>query len=471
MAELKTAIGVHISGRTLRRVEVERSGSGLRLRRAESLPLAAASGTTASMAGLPRGAADRPDERIVAALPALDVMTRCWTFPEGGEARVRQMVANRLEAESPVPVEELTWAYRLGPRLNGRADRSVLVQAARNNRIAQQLAGLAAANCRPHLLTSETEAIGALMRHGLGGGETGPELLVLAGADEWLACVLADGLTRSVRHVRAEAARRDLACREVRQLVETELGQGRLKRIRWCGEDPESEAHRVLEDWLPVPVVPFEIDERVVNADGTRLRPAELAVYGPAIGLALAGIHDDRTLIGLAGVKEEAELRGRLDRLLAHPWRCTAAAVGLLVLAVLLHVIILRHETRLMKAAVEQSPAPMAGLDPKVRAMQRLERYRIDVEGIMAELSRTIPSSVIVSSVQLSRERRLVMKGTARDPKAIYGWIEALKKCGRFSTVNPERTAPGQGGDFTITAEPVGIQKLTTVGGRGESWR
>ena len=115
--------------------------------------------------------------------------------------------------------------------------------------------------------------------------------------------------------------------------------------------------------------------------------------------------------------------------------------------------------------------SPLAALQPKIGAMQRLERYRIDVEGIVADLCRPIPDSIVISSIQLSRGRRLVFKGTSKDPKAIFALADALRKSDRFAAVNPEGTEPARGGGFTISAELVGVNTLPSSGGRGGRWR
>ena len=103
--------------------------------------------------------------------------------------------------------------------------------------------------------------------------------------------------------------------------------------------------------------------------------------------------------------------------------------------------------------------------------MQRLETYRIEIEWIVAELCRSIPDSIVISSIQLSRERRLVIKGTAKNPKDIFVLADALRKSERFAAVNPERTEPAQGGGFAIGAELLGVNMLPSSAGRGAQWR
>lgn len=478
MAEGITTIGIHVCGRTVRRAEVVQNGTDVCVSRLDLRPLALVGAGTRQAVHPTGGGAGR----VVAALPGIDVMTRCWVMPESEDAKLRQMLVHRLEAESPVPLEQLAWAYRVGMRLNGQPTRPVLVQAARHQRIEQHLAALASAGCSPEVVTSESEALAALCKYGLVTRESGgAELLVLAGQDEWVACVSIDGLVHAVRHIRAGSDRFELACRELSQFAETQSEDTPLKRIRWCQGTPSSlaaetaapqEAMARVSELLEAPVEIVEAAPAVLKAGGGRLGSEDLAVFGPAIGLALADLAGDASLIRLTQTREKAGPSDRLERWFRDPWRWTAAAVALLVLALAIHVLAIRSEAGRMRAALAEGPITKGvELDPKVQAMRRLERYRIDVEGIMAELSRTIPPGVIITCVQLSREHRLVLRGTSGDPKAIFTWADALRKRPRFATVNPERTAPAQGGDFTITAELSGVEKLSTVSGRGGGWR
>jgi Tfp pilus assembly protein PilN len=109
-----------------------------------------------------------------------------------------------------------------------------------------------------------------------------------------------------------------------------------------------------------------------------------------------------------------------------------------------------------------------------LQAVERLEKYRIPVEDITAELIEVLPDSVILSSLQLSRERRLILKGKANDFKALFTFADGLRKSTHFASVSPERTEggePGQGGSFTITVDLAQVEKLTSLTGRGARWR
>ncbi len=477
----------------MRRAELRRSGRYTRVVTTEQ-PLPEDRPVDVPSGSASTAPAQSDSSRIIASMPLSDTMSRCWRFPDADEDKFRQMVGHRLEAELPVPIDELTWGYRMGPRRalaetpaspeQGPRDdggaggrRQVFAQAARSEQINQYMAMLSAANVRVDTLTTEAEAIGALYRHGLHRPRTdGTEVLVLATPDDWLVGVFDDGMVRSLRRIPIKPNRLDLACRQCEQSIEAEVSRRELGRVLWCGPAEQADVRNVLAERLGVTAEAVEPAGHLVDADGARIGAGCLATFGPAVGLALADMFESDQIIRLAA-REEAEPSPhlqRVERILAHPWRWTAVAAGLLVLATAMHVGAIGCETRKMRALVDdltQTGSPMTALQPKIRAMQRLQTYRIDVEALVADLCRPIPDSIVISSIALSRERRFVIKGTAKDPKAIFALADALRKSDRFAAVNPERTEPAQGGGFTISAELVGVKKLPSFAGRGRPWR
>jgi hypothetical protein len=105
-------------------------------------------------------------------------------------------------------------------------------------------------------------------------------------------------------------------------------------------------------------------------------------------------------------------------------------------------------------------------LDPKIRAMQRLEQYRIEVEPICVDICRAVKDPITLNSLQLAREHRLTIKGTSKDPKAVYTLADELRKSVRFKDLNLERIAP-QGGEFVISVELTGVKKFSSPALRG----
>ena len=413
----------------------------------------------------------------IASLPPTEVMSRSWNFPIADEAKVRQMVTLRLEADLPVPVDQLVWGYRQTKgTLPEDTSSRVLVQAARAERVEQLLGMWLAAGIRPDVLTTEAEAIGTLYRHGLKltAGKAA-DVLALATDEQWLIAVIEQGKVRLIRRIRITSAGVDAACRECEQSVGAELPLRDLSRVLWCASPERATAGQALAQRLGAALEPVTAAEHLRDAAGQLLGPEQLAVFGPAIGLALAEWYERDQIIRLDGREQQSATRRgqRMQFLLAYPWRWLAAASASLVFAAAIHVGGITCESRKMQYLLDQGDRrgeAIKELDPKVQAMQRLEKYRIDVEGIMAALTAALPDSLIISSVQVARERRLTVKGTAKDPKAIFTFADALRKSDRFASVQPERTEPGQGGSFTITAELTHVEKLTSSGRRGGRW-
>ncbi len=458
---MQSGIGLHASGETLRLAEVVRSGDQLRVTKlqvvTDSLP--------------PASAPLNGDTRIcVASLPSRDVLTRAWLLPDAEGSRLRAITKHRLEADLPIPLEQLVWAIRCGQLISGQ--RLVLAQAARKVRTQEYLEHIGKLGLALDALTSEHEALAGLVQYGmLRDSNNSSGALVLANAHEWLVAIIDGGLVRAVRRIACSSGQVELAARELRQSLTAELGPERIGQIWWL-EDGSNLAEIAVDGLLGLPVTPATFPN-LCDAAGQPLRAAEIFEYGPAIGLALAGLFQQPDLLRLGGeTKVSLGGTGRINKLLQRPYRLTGAACVLLLLAVGTHVSALRYETTRMTRELDAMAVPAsADLERKIQSMQRLQRYRLDVEGIVAEICRTIPDPVLVSSVQLSRERRLIIKGTSKDPKAVFTFADALRKSPRFVAVNPERAAPTQGGDFTVSAELTGVEKLAAAGVRGGTWR
>lgn len=411
---------------------------------------------------------------MFASLPAPDVMSRWWSMPDTDDVKLRQMVSHRLEADLPLPIDQLTWECRkLDGAPTAQQGRWVLTQAAPRERVARSMAALTAAGLAVDAITTEAEAVGALYRHGINRA-CAPETegFVLATQDEWMVAVLTGGIARFVRRIRATADRLEIAARECRQAIEAEVPLKEVHKLLWCGSSETTTAREIVAGALELAVETVEPNEQLIEADGTPLSSDRLAAFGPAIGLALAGMFERNAIIRLAG-REQTTIesgRKRIESLLVHPWRWTAVAAGLLIVAAALHVAAIKWETRRMNTLLggwDKAQSTAVKIEPKYRALQRLEKYRIDVEGTIADLCKVVPDSIIISSIHLSREQKLVIKGTASDPKAFFKLADDLRTGERFASVNPERSEPGQGGSFTLTAELADVKKLTASLGRG----
>ncbi len=485
-----TITGLHISGKTVRWAQVKVADPLVEVLRFGSQPLggvgqAAAQAGGAGSASVPATASpatagtDAKDAIIrIAAVPGTDVMARYWSFPKTDAARLRQMVAHRLEADLPVPIDQLVWGHRCnGEFSQDESSVHVLAQATRSDRLSRHLSTLSAAGFEVDALTTEAEAISALCRYGLrleAMGQT--QVLILADCDCWLMAAWTGGLVRWLRRIHVDASQIEQACLQCRQSLDAEPFGSDLKRILWCAVPEMAHAKERLADQLRMPVEVVAIPEHLKTADGSPVSEDCLARFGVAVGLALAEACEADKIISLVRKPQEAPSAGRqrLERLLARPWQWAGIAAAAMVLALVIHVAALSRETRRMDrllASGDKGDTGITALEPKIRAMQRLERYRIDVEGVVAAICPQIPENMVLTSVNLSRERALTISGTSSDPKAIFSLVENLRKSSRFASVQPGRTEPGKGGAFTITAELAGVQKLTTAGERGGRWK
>jgi len=471
-------MGIYLSESDLFQAELRRSGRFVEIVRLdrESLPRHQTDATR-DAGQYEHGANDDreiPVKRI-AALPSRDVISRNWSFPDTDITKFGQMVAHRLEASLPLPIEQLAWGYRKGSFvLSENGNVSVLAQAAKRDRITQYMSSLSAAGIGIDILTTEAEALGALYQHGLGravGG--GPEVLVLATAKRWLVALFVGGVVRSVRYFSIDTDGVERACQECRHFIEYEIPIDKLEHVSWCASSDLDRTRDDFAKYLGIAVEHAEPIEHFVHADGRRIESGQLAEYGTVIGLALAGMYEPDEIIRFAGEGEvtvESRWPQWLERLIARPGLCAAAAVGAVILATIIHLGSVGWEKHKMDKLIQtsnQSVPADAGLVSKIRAKQRLEKYRIDVEAIVADMCKAIPESMVITSIQLRRDRRMEIKGTAGDPKTIFALADALRKGNRFATVNPGRTDLGKGGGFTITTDLVGIRQFTSSGRRG----
>jgi len=480
----EVATGAYVQGGTLRLARVRAEGSRLRVTLSERSVAAAGSSETVSVNGATRGAP------TVGVLACNDVLSRCWEVPAAGREQVRQIAAYRLEAEMPLPLEQLSWdvrvgagaeepgaAWQVGDSTPANAHLPILVQAARRERVRRMEATLGAAGLRAAALTSAAEALGALVRlWARGSGANRTMVVILAAAGEWLVVLWDRGLPRMFCHMAGSEASPVQRVRQCRQAVEGCLPVARVQRWCWVGDDGLEAERASLAAQLGADVERLAPPQELADEAGVPLPPERLARFGPAIGAALLARSLDEPWVrfGVAGAEESAAAKRRRRWITAHPWRWVGIAAGMLALAAGVHVGGLAWEVRQMRATLERMPASTTEppeIAARVRAMQRIETYRLDVERIVAALCRPVPESVELSSIRLARDRRLVIQGKTGNPRDVYALAEALRQSPRFYDVNPETTEPGRGGGFTLSAQVRGVSALPAFEGQGAAWR
>lgn len=468
-----TVTGLHLLEGALREATLRRAGRSIEVSLSQ-MPFAASTSATAHVAQANTVSGGPADPFRIASLPSHTVISRYWSFPKTDVETLRRMVAHRLEADLPLPLEQITWGCRRSPRAGSDGTFCVLVQAARTDQLACHLAALASAGRPANVLTTEAQALQGLYRYGLKRGmTTATEALVLPMAQGWLVGVFTDGTIQSLRRLPGQP-RGDLMARECRLALDAAGGRQSLERIWWLASTESAEARASLAGQLKVPVESAEPAETLVT-DGRWLSGAEMIEFGPAIGLALSGLFEADEMIRLAGVRQAAlsPRQQNLERILSQPKRWAITAGVLTLVAIVLHVGALKWEAGRMRAVLAEADKTAAAnkdFPPKLQAMQRLQTYRLDMEKTFAELAQTMPDTIVLSSVQLSRQGRMVIKGAAKDPKAIFTLADALRKSKRFQDVNWDRAEPAQGGTFTISMEVAGVNPLNQTAPRGGKW-
>ena len=89
------------------------------------------------------------------------------------------------------------------------------------------------------------------------------------------------------------------------------------------------------------------------------------------------------------------------------------------------------------------------------------------METICADICQAVKDPITITSLQISREHRLTLKGNSKDPQSGVHLHRRPAKSGRFKNVNFERAGTGQGGDFVISLDLVGVEKFSLPALRG----
>jgi hypothetical protein len=463
--EITTARGILLAKDEYRTVEISVSGSEIRVL------------STGRSKQVDITAQDFESESItVASVPWADVLTRYWTFPGVEREQLLNLVNHQLEAEMPIPIEELTWGFRqMRASISGKTSWNVSAQAMRTKRLNQCREVLKSTKANGQILTTPAQAIGAFYRFGLK-EETNKEndILILATTQEWQIVFLTDGLVRSVRRIRGAGESTESLMTQCKNVIEAEKSTGASERILWCADSQVKELGNRVHDTIGCEVVGVESKLRLMDSQGQPFAESELASYAVAIGSALAGLFDRDDMIRLAGeiASTEPARLTRFKKLLSHTRRWSVLASGLMVLAMTIHLYGLSHENAIMEEVLDQSDkaeVKVKTLESKIESAKRLKLYRIDVEGILVDISRAVPNTIVISSIQLSREHRLTIRGTTKDPKAIFTFVDTLRKSKRLTNINPENIEQNKG-SFTLIAEMTGARKLNTRSARGELW-
>lgn len=463
-----TVIGLHLAETNLLTAELRRAGRSIEVTLARRP--ASAAGLTGSLSS-PAPAASAARTLKIACLPAHWVISRCWDLPKADDQTLRRMIALRLEADLPLPIDKVAWDCRLS---HCHPDTTtVFVQAARDDLLAGRMTDFAAASAPPDVLTTHAEALQALYRYGLKRPHgDAAEALILAQPNAWLVATFVSGAVRSLHCIDTDS-RPDLLARQSGQLLESQPHP--ITKAYWLAPDTLAPARDCLAQRIRIPVESAEPSPTLTRAAAS-LTQADLAEYAIPLGLALAGLIEPTEFIRLAGQPRQSDAsdRAALGSILTRPGRCALVAAACTLLAIILHVAAVTYESHKMRTLLATSDTAAAlGKDfqSKVQAYQRLQTYRIDIEKTVAHLAAAVPDSIVVSSIQISRQSRMVLKGVAKDPKAVFTLADALRKSKRFAGVNWDRAEPAQGGTFTISMDLADVKPFNPQGPTGAKWR
>lgn len=405
-----------------------------------------------------------------------DVLTRFWTFPDVEPKQLLNLVNHQLEAEMPIAVEELTWGFRqTRANLSDKTGWNVFIQAVRTKRVNQCWEILKNTKTSGQILTTPAQAIRAFYQYGLNEGtKKKNDILILATLLEWQIVFLVDGEVRSIRRIRGTGESIMSLITQCKNVIETEKVACPAERILWCADGPAKEIADQVCGIVGCEVTGVESVLRLKDVQGRPWTEPELVRYAVAIGSAMAGLFDRGDMIKLGGevALDVSEGMTRFKKVLSHTRRWSALAAGLTILAMTVHLYGLSRENGIMEKLLNRSDkaeVTVKTLESKIESAQRLRMYRIDVEGILVDISRAVPNTIVISSIQLSREHRLTVRGTTKDPKAIFTFVDTLRKSKRLTNINPESIEQNKGG-FTLIAEMAGVKKLSARGTRGELW-
>jgi hypothetical protein len=455
----RTAHGLQLVGSSLRIATATRVGGNTRVTTREAELTAA---TTA------RNGNDAPYHT---ALPTNVVLSRSWQMPETNDQQLRQMVQLRLEADLPLPLDEFRWNYQTSQAADGHV--TVRAHAVRRSQLDRLTHDLASAGFDADLITTEGEALAALYRLGLHAATPPPyDALVLADADAWLLAHFEDGQLASARRLCIASEDLDGAVRQLQQVLQRSGPRGPLQRLLWCSTTPDDDTRSHMSAAFGLRVEPLAAPGDLRDENDEPLCAMKLAHFGPAIGLALAGLEPADAVWPLVASQSAADTKPRdwQARIAARPLLWTGLAAISLLLALGVHVGALQWEANRMQTLLDDlgpEGNPMAPLQDRVIAMQRLERFRIDILRLVTNIAAPVPNGIILTNIQISRERGLLLKGKSPSPQAAYQLADALRECPRFDRVNPESIG---GGEFVIRADIVDLQPLPALNG-GPQWR
>ncbi len=199
MWERKTCLGVDISDKDIKIVELRKSGSKYQVVQASRLEIGSSGITNALKHFLAETNTDNP--KVVWSLPTHECSVKFAQLPKTGHSEIARMARYEAESQIPLPLADLIWGYSNGKPSKEDGLSHVIIAGARQTIVQETAASIEAAdlhiNAAMVASLAETEAI----LNDIGTAD-GPIVIVNIG-EEWTnLTTVADGKVTSCRSVR-----------------------------------------------------------------------------------------------------------------------------------------------------------------------------------------------------------------------------------------------------------------------------
>ncbi len=397
-------------------------------------------------------AAWQPKQQAWCALGARGVSVRRLALPEGGPGTsLEAMVAMQVEAEFPLPLDQLAWGYvRLG---GGGARREVLVVALKREVVDDYRRLFEACGLQPRF------TLAALARaHGVASQGALALLAIEARTSEW-AEFDALGLQR-VRALPWGVARLELDY-AAHAGIDAETARAALREWAISGD-----SHREIDATLARALADVAGENPAVRAAvvsvalpaGTLAAALSRALPRPGGWTVLAGGIEapEKVVRGLESAWREGAMEAfpelhvparEAHPVLSHgvPWKWVGAAAALLLLVTVaphLEVGWLKPGLERRLASLKADESKLVRLEAQWDFMRRLKQSQPPYLDALIVINKSIAPGSQLESVSMNARGDLVMRGTLRTSQDVVGFRSKLVESGFFATVVVDEQNP-----------------------------
>lgn len=201
------------------------------------------------------------------------------------------------------------------------------------------------------------------------------------------------------------------------------------------------------------------------RVSGASAKDDWLAIYGVALGAALAAVGDDAVnswaSLHAEAPRQRASIVESVVTWISTPRHAWAAAVVCLLVSALapLGVAAVRSAVLTDKAAaVDEQQGRREDLAREAALYAHLQQVRWPMTKLMADIAAATPVGVTLSFLRLSPEQGMGIDGVADSAELVTSLQEALNATGLFRDARIERLSveAGQRAEFTLSAAVVG---------------